>query len=1139
MRDANLQKRMRSAARSAWRRTRGPIVSVVIPCLDAEPYIEAAVRSVLNQSLRNVEVIVVDDGSKDSSTAIVRDLAGRDRRIRTLPGDGLGPGAARNRGIEAAKGRYLAFVDADDVMLPGALEAMVASARRSGSDLVKGAYRRHSAMGSHRPALTARVHEHKRTGTNANEFPDLLDEPVLWNGLYRTAFWRAKVGPIPEDVNYEDQEPSLAAALQARSIDVLDIDVYSWRLPEDRNTRSQSKATLEDLADRHTVIRRLRLILAEYEATATISQHLLAVWLGRDLVMYAEKAPSAVPQFRKKLLRIGVELISEMEEDTWRSLAFWERVTVWALSQPDPEVLDDVLATRWEETSAVPLELDSTTGELRCVHPLLERLVDVPAYVRELSPRDVRLVCTARKLRFADANTLELRAEAHVAGLDPQTTQLDLEIVAIGDDGVRGPLATTRRVKARWADQKANDPWRSYTHAGVSAEIPVRNVASQSIQVRTRLGDHSLQTAVPLPVTSLNYRLGPVRQDQQFALSAANDGAAQITRVTVSPFVLVRARTRGQNFELIVRCQNDEVPLQSLSVTAQRPDEIVAGQIEVDGRRLRILLPLPAMPEGALYRGERAYTVQLLAGKRRYPISWDRDAQSPRSPAMRAIPARTGHVTLEKRSTRITVDRVTVDGATARFSGLVDPPDLTPTIWLVSSRAKVPLKPIPTNSGNWAAEVDLADRSISSDGYFLRWSATAEEEPQGWCRAGRALRKGEKYVEGPCRSVRLAPQPGGPLGVTLGAPLSSAERTRAGRSRLLMNRPRHLQKGVFFESFNGKSAGDNPRAILDALRNRTDAPLWWSVADGTVPVPAGASPLVAGSSEWFDALHSAQVLVTNNNFPHWFEKRPGQTILQTWHGTPIKRLIFDAPPNFTPLVYRRLMRRQASQWDLLLAQDSESEQRLRSALRYEGSVRLGEQPRDARLDQGAEGRARVRDELGISDTARTVLYAPTWRENMRDATGAEALQALMDPVALAAATDAWVLVRSHHMNGLRANGPGVIDVSSYPHVEDLILASDMLISDYSSIFFDYRLTGRPMIVHAPDLEWYRDIERGFYGRWPDDLGLSLSRTQADVEHLVQVALATAGTDGAVRNTARDNVDWLCSWVLDAMQPACR
>src|SRR5699024_10097745 len=222
------------------------------------------------------------------------------------------------------------------------------------------------------------------------------------------------------------------------------------------------------------------------------------------------------------------------------------------------------------------------------------------------------------------------------------------------------------------------------------------------------------------------------------------------------------------------------------------------------------------------------------------------------------------------------------------------------------------------------------------------------------------------------------------------------------------------------------------------------------------------------------------------------------------------------------------------EWDALLVQDEEAEHRLRSALRYEGPVHHGEQLRNVRLDQGAGARTRGRSELGIPPHRPVVLYAPTWREKMRSADGEQALQSLVDVTALASARGTHVMGRSHHMNGLRADGDGVIDVSAYPHVEDLILASDVLVSDYSSIFYDYRLTGRPMIVHAPDLRWYRDVERGFYGDWPSDLGLPLAQDQDTLEELVAEALERGEPTTSPVNEAGESLEWACRWVLDAL-----
>src|SRR5699024_12801646 len=134
----------------------------------------------------------------------------------------------------------------------------------------------------------------------------------------------------------------------------------------------------------------------------------------------------------------------------------------------------------------------------------------------------------------------------------------------------------------------------------------------------------------------------------------------------------------------------------------------------------------------------------------------------------------------------------------------------------------------------------------------------------------------------------------------------------------------------------------------------------------------------------------------------------------------------------------------------------------------------------------------------------------------------------------ATATGTHVMLRTLHRHGLRAAGAGVIDVSAYPHVEHLILASDVLVSDYSSIFYDYRLTGRPMIVHAPDLRWYRDVERGFYGSWPADLDLPLSQDQEALEALVTEALERGRPAAAQVNAAEESVGWRCRGGLDAL-----
>jgi glycosyltransferase involved in cell wall biosynthesis len=130
------------------------LVSVVVPVFNAARFIDAAVGSVLEQTLPSWELILVDDGSQDDSQAICAAHAARDGRIRVLRQANRGAAAARNAGMRAALGRYITFLDADDRLFPDALETLVEEAERSGAGMVLGNFSKlQSGVLSPQPAV--------------------------------------------------------------------------------------------------------------------------------------------------------------------------------------------------------------------------------------------------------------------------------------------------------------------------------------------------------------------------------------------------------------------------------------------------------------------------------------------------------------------------------------------------------------------------------------------------------------------------------------------------------------------------------------------------------------------------------------------------------------------------------------------------------------------------------------------------------------------------------------------------------------------------------------------------------------------------------------------------------------------------
>jgi CDP-glycerol glycerophosphotransferase (TagB/SpsB family) len=320
---------------------------------------------------------------------------------------------------------------------------------------------------------------------------------------------------------------------------------------------------------------------------------------------------------------------------------------------------------------------------------------------------------------------------------------------------------------------------------------------------------------------------------------------------------------------------------------------------------------------------------------------------------------------------------------------------------------------------------------------------------------------------------------GGGVVLGLAAPLADGE-TRPvphHNGRQLLLRRVQVENAVYFESFYGRTAADNPAAIdAELARRAPGVRRYWSVADGSVPIPPGAVRLIEGSSEWWRVRAEARLYVINDWLRWAFIPRPHQRVLQTWHGTMLKRLALDRP-GVTPRV-RFAATRQSRRWDALLAQNAYSASIFRTAYAVRRPIWVTGYPRNDILFRPAEV-ARIRAALGLADGARAVLYAPTWRDDRTE------LVADLDAVRFARSLsdDHVLLVRGHSRtlgHGADHQGDRLIDVTSYPDVGELMLVADVLITDYSSVMFDFASTGKPMVFFTPDLAHYGDVLRGFY-----------------------------------------------------------
>ncbi|MER6343338.1 bifunctional glycosyltransferase/CDP-glycerol:glycerophosphate glycerophosphotransferase [Streptomyces sp. NPDC001595] len=301
--------------------------------------------------------------------------------------------------------------------------------------------------------------------------------------------------------------------------------------------------------------------------------------------------------------------------------------------------------------------------------------------------------------------------------------------------------------------------------------------------------------------------------------------------------------------------------------------------------------------------------------------------------------------------------------------------------------------------------------------------------------------------------------------------------------RVQLRLPLHADRVVFAASW-GRGHGCNPGALEAAVR--THAPrlstAWIARPEHHHTIPTGTRRLTPGTAAYFTALARSKYLVNNVNFDHRLVKRPGQVFVQTQHGTPLKHMGLDLqerPAAARDTDFARLLD-GVDTWDYVVSGNRHTT--LTWERVYPGRYTVLEYglPRNDVFQRATSAEvARLRESLGIPEGAVAVLYAPTHRDHRR--TQRTALD--LDRVLRRLGPRFVVLARAHPLHGgpLAATSGRVVDVTGHPSVEALCLASDALVTDYSSIMFDYANLDRPIVIHSPDDDWAAyEAARGTY-----------------------------------------------------------
>lgn len=336
--------------------------------------------------------------------------------------------------------------------------------------------------------------------------------------------------------------------------------------------------------------------------------------------------------------------------------------------------------------------------------------------------------------------------------------------------------------------------------------------------------------------------------------------------------------------------------------------------------------------------------------------------------------------------------------------------------------------------------------------------------------------------------------------------MNSLRRIAAALCRLLPIR----RNQVLFIGYYGAQYGCNPKYISQYLAAHTDpsrVKIIWALTPKAHTIPAGLNSVRFGSPDYYIALATSRVIVTNYRMTSDFVKRRGQVYIQTWHSSlRLKKIEQDAADSL-PQGYAAMARRDSAQTDYVIAGSQMSHDTFANAFWYSGPILDFGTPRNDLLIAPPAGlRDEVCHRLGIDPEKKIVMYAPTFRKGESTEPYKVDFKELTEALKERFGGDWTVVLRLHpHLSNCREfqGLENVVDATTYDDVQELLLAADALVSDYSSLMFDFAVTGRPVFLYASDLDDYVARERALYFR-PDELPFPLARNNEHLQSVIRV-----------------------------------
>lgn len=1106
--------------------TKPILLSVVVACYNVADYLEECLDSLAKQTYKKIEVILIDDCSTDGGrTATLVDSYGKKyANFHSYHNEhNLGLSDTRNRGINLANGDYIAFADGDDIIPEDAYLKLVSSVSQKQAQVVTGFVRRFDKNRDKPSYLHKFAISDTILGTTLERNPELVYDSTSWNKIYNLEMVRRHQLRFPANMLYEDIPFVMRAftiASKESSINVLSDVVYRWRWRDgDSKSITQVKNAMKPYGDRLKILNMVRQNFIHDKVSNKILQTFYVKVLTIDIPLFMDDIADADDDFildfqratylflrdwelldSKLYERLSIKMQSqykallsgdfaELKKYSYSGYKgnFTKRIIHHFLGTSSKSVMNSVGVTN-QITTVKAVNLPTKLGR--------KNQIQIEGY---LQPNTFKL----HRIWGTSANLNE-QLSAHLLNIDNQKR---FAVKAIRESALfnvrlHGQLGPYARYQASFDSDEALEAlgagtWKlelvikhsgqvltSYAGQPVAGSARMHTVSNPKLQLSliqkynnqwelTFTANKTLDVKTTHEVNDENSLIDIATDKTSLELtfkvrSGLNQPLLRFTKQQVGSVV------KHEKQEFVFRISMDDLEKMKGSMTQLEvidAETNVAESYAFNRSKKFEIFHMSDADVFVSYLG--TYGIWLMKEVPILPLktaSWDVAGESSALDLKVALPSDWPETEIEglgsvellatnKKNRYLSIGIVSVDGR-----------DL---------QAKIPLimnKQLKVLSGNYRIYLVLPGKKqirvrvfdpnhvavsmAEHDNQFGEFTLT--ENNDGFANLSVKQRVFWLDKTQLCRGISYS----------ILYPLMRM---------LPLNK-----KMVVFESYWGDYFNGSPKAMYDYLRtNHPELKFVWIFTNDQIQTDGQTKVAKRLGFKYWYYLARAKYLVQNTNFPNQYSKRAGQIEVETLHGTFMKTMGFDEPhfKNGSARIQKNFAIRN-NRWDLLTVPSQYMADTATRAFDYQHEVVKSGFPRNDALYQHntKDYIQNVKQRLKIPLDKKVVLYAPTFRNND---SGSFDFELDLEKLRAKLSDQYVVLVRLHYfvahsMSFLDQHG-FVWDVSDYPDIADLYLISDVMITDYSSVMFDYGHLKRPMIFFAYDKDWYLNGDnRGVY-----------------------------------------------------------